>query len=465
MALTFTSGTASLFDRLGEIFYTIESINTFLGSGDISAGGLKSIGVQADAIDARFASSRQDIVSGLYPLRDGIRARLTSDKATLASLAQSVLIQMVNDDTPLVQPTLNYAIKELYRQMVAAPATVNASTFSATVTAGTNNGTATCLASVKAPDGRSRAHLIAETILVTCISDANTGTATAGQETYSIVGTPAADDPLAWNWPKGSGASTTTTSFAADGASTLLTNGDLEDFTVTNAPDNWAIELGSAGTQISSTTDSFAGTNCLRFTGSGGVLTSLYQAFDESTGTTGTISILQPWTVYLFSAWVKIPTASTVPVTGVLEFALTNAAGTILTDDQSVNLSVTRDLTTLTLNTWTLVSAFWCTPRILASTARIRMKTTTTLEAAHYAHVDSVTLTPATEAYPGGPWIGVVPGSTRAAIGDVHSVAIAAVNTGKFQQWMQRCFDMRSLGYQLPSNDAGSESVNDSLIG
>jgi hypothetical protein len=110
MALTFTSGTANLFDRLGEIFYTIESINTFLGSGDISAGGLKSIGVQADAIDARFASSRQDIVSGLYPLRDGIRARLTSDKATLASLAQSVLIQMVNDDTPLVQPTLNYAI-------------------------------------------------------------------------------------------------------------------------------------------------------------------------------------------------------------------------------------------------------------------------------------------------------------------------------------------------------------------
>lgn len=459
MALDFTSATGHLFNRLGKAFAAIKYINLFMANGDLSAGGVKSVGVLVDAIDAQFASARQDLVSNLYPTRDALRQACNSHKQSFAQLATDIVIQMVNDDTPLSSPTLGPALTELIHQMVAAPATVDANTTSVTPASGTNNGTTTIISTIKGPNGANREYPQAETITVTCTTDANTGTASAGSETWQAVGVPATTSPLDWDWPKGSGCNQSFTAVPPTaGLGTVLVNGDFELFTVANTPDTWQLTTGSFGTTVKSSTGSYQGTTCLQFVGTGAELTTVYQTFDDPTS--GTSIILQPNAVYGFAAYVKV---SATPSTGILEFALTNSVGTILQDDQSVDQKITKSLTAVS-TTYVLVSGFFTTPRILSSSTplRMRIRLSTALDNAKSVNIDNVTLGRATQAYQGGPWLFAIPGSVRAAIGDVYTVAVANDQAGEFQYWVQRCFDMRSFGLQLPSS--GSPSVSDGLI-
>lgn len=459
MALSFASSTGNLFNRLGKIFAGIKYINSFLAGGDISAGGLKSIGVFIDNVDGQFLAARQDLVSSLYPTRDAARVALNNTKQQLAAMAQNVVIQQVGDDHNLTAPTIQYALVELIRQMVAAPATVDACTTSVAVTAGTNNGTSTLISSIKGPNGLNREYVQAETLTVTCITDALTGTASAGSETWSVTGIPAVTNPLDWDWPKGSSASATLTSVAADGAYNVLVNGTMETFTVANTPDNWQVTTGTVGTTIKSSAGSYMGSTCLQFVGTGAELTAIYQTFDDSTA--GTAVILQPSTVYGFACYVKV---SATPSTGVLEFAPTNAAGTIIQDDQAVDQKITKSLTAVS-TTFVLVSGFFTTPRILPTgTLRFRVRLSTALDNTKTVNIDNLTLAPATQAYQGGPWLMIVPGSFRSAIGDVHSVAVANDQAGEFQAYFQRCFNIRSYGLQLPSDNAAGETISDGLI-
>lgn len=460
MALSFASATGNLFNRLGKLFYEIKSINTYLAGGDISAGGLKSLGVTTDNIDAQFASSRQDLVANLYPTRDAARQALNTTKQQIAALAQSVVIEMVNDDHPLQSKTLQPAIVELIRQMVAAPATVDACTTSVAVTAGTNYGTATLISTIKGPNGLNREYCQAETITVTCASDVGTGTASEGAEQWRATGVPANASPLDWDWPKGSGCDVTFSAVSAtNGGLNLLANGDMELFTVANTADFWQVTTGSIGTTIKSSTGSYMGTTCLQFVGTGSELTTVYQVFDDATN--GTANILQPNTVYGVACYVKV---SATPAAGVLELAITNSAGTIIQDDQAVDQKVTKALTAVS-TTYVLVSGFFTTPRVLPTgTLRFRARLSTAFDNTKTLNVDNLTLGLATQAYQGGPWMMIVPGSLRSGIGDVHSIAVANDQAGEFQSYFDRCFGIRSFGLQLPSDGAGGESVLDSLI-
>lgn len=459
MALSFAAGTGNLFNRLGRTFAGIKYVNTFLAAGDLSAGGVKSVGVFIDAIDAQYASARQDIVAGLYPSRDAARQALNTFKQQLVSIAQATLIEMVNDDHPLASKTLQLALTELIRQMVAAPATVDANTTSVTVTPGTNYGTHTLISSIKQSTGANREYPNVETVTVTCISDVSTGSASEGQEQWTATGTIAKPSQLDWDWPSGSQSTVTFQAVSADGPLNLLVNGDLEDFTVANTPDYWPITTGSAGTTILKSTGSYMGTNCLQFAGNGSELTAVYQPFDDSTN--GTASILLPNTVYGVAFYTKV---SSTPAAGVLEIALTNASGTIIDDDQGTDLAVTKALTAVS-TTYVLVSGFFTTPRVLPTgLLRLRIRLSTALSNTHTVNIDNVTLGLATQLYQGGPWMFIVPGSVRSMIGDVHSIAVANDWAGEFQAYFQKAFDIRSFGLQLPSAGGGAETIDDALI-
>lgn len=461
MSVTLT-GTGGLFTRLGKIFGGIKHVNTFLGSSDISAGGLKSVGVFFDAIDAQFASTRQDLVTGLYTLRDALRQRANSDKSALSSLASTVVIEQVNDDTTLTSKTLPLALKELIRQMVSSSDKVKANTTSVSVTAGTNNGTSNLLATVKGPNGANREYLQNESIVVTCTSDAQGGAATEDKESWSVQGVPATSDDLQWDWPKGSAVATTLTSVAPGGALNILENGDFETFTTANTPDDWTIDAGVVATQIFSSTTAYKGSKSLKFTGSGGVNTTLRQKFDTSGNNT---YILKTSTVYAFSAYVQVPSA--VPAAGVLRFALVNSSGTVLTDDQSAALSVSTTLSGLgAADTWYNVSGFFCTPAVLSSSTPLglQIKLTTAITNGNSVLIDNVTLTEATEAYAGGPYLALIPGNVRAVALDKHTAAVANNWAGAFQSYIQRTFNIRSMGLQIPSDSVGGETISDSLV-
>lgn len=460
MALVFTNTAGTLFNRLGRFFFTLKSINTYLGGGDISAGGLKSLGVTIDNADAQFASSRQDVIASLYPTRDAARQALDTLKQQIVGLAQTTLIEMVSDDHPLTSKTLPFAAIELIRQMVAASATVDACTTSVTVTSGTNYGTQTLISTIKGPNGLNREYPEAETITVTCTADVGTGTAAIGTEQWQATGTPSVASPLDWNWPKGSGCSVSFSSVSAtSGGLNLLVNGDFETFTVANTANFWQVTTGSIGTTIKSSVGSYMGATCLQFVGNGSELTTVYQVFDDATN--GTVVILQPNTVYGVACYVKV---SATPGAGVLELAITNAAGTIIQDDQAIDQKITKALTAVS-TTYVLVSGFFTTPRVLPTGAlRFRVRLSTALSNAITCNIDNVTLGLATQAYQGGPWMFMIPGSLRSGIGDVHSIAVANDQAGEFQYWFQRTMDIRSFGLQLPSDNTGSETILDSLI-
>src|ERR1043166_97325 len=91
MAIAFT-GSSGLFSRTGSLAARIRDANKNLGGGDISAGGLKSLGVGTDLIRGFYNSSLQYVVDQLYAVRDNARPSLDPLKAAMAVMAASTVI-------------------------------------------------------------------------------------------------------------------------------------------------------------------------------------------------------------------------------------------------------------------------------------------------------------------------------------------------------------------------------------
>ena len=469
MAIDLLTNPGGLFRRLGKMGATLNALHTFLGGGDLSAASIVSVGVGTDAIEAQFNSARNDLTTGLYAARDSMRASHGSWTSFLDGLAESTLIQQANDQGDLKLPalTVEYALRQLIREMKAASASVSRPTVSASVTVGSANvGNGRLIASILGPDGKQLDYIFAESLRAYCTADAQ-GSATARQETFTIEGAVSQTDPLAWDWPKGSGASLTLNAVDArtdNDGNNLLQNSSFETFTNANAPDNWPILTGTAGTTIlqASGSNAFAGSSGLAFVGNGSELTNVQQPFvttpSTSLGAGGTSAELEPSTVYALSAWVKV---SSTPAAGVLEIALVDGSGTILQDANGANNSVTQSLPAVS-TTFVHVSGFFRTPAALPTSYKLRIRLSTALTSTHTVYIDHVALTPATRLYAGGPYVGLFSGSTNFLLDDQFTVAIANNYGSKWALLLERLFGLRDLGLAIPS--AASPTIADTLV-
>lgn len=457
------TGTGGLFTRIGKELHALNSINALLAAGDLSAASIRSIGVLTTNIEAQYASANQQLVDNLYSqFRDSARNSLGSQKSYLKALAENTLNQMVDDDTAVSAKQLSVTMPILITQMTGAGESVNANATSVSVATGSGNtGTAVCASSVKGPDGRNREYLFAEAISVKCQRDSQSATATAGAEPWTAVGEIAVTNPLDWNWPLGSGASASLTANVPENSRDMLANGDFEDFTTANIPDNWTISVGSAGTTILSSTDEYKGTNALRFVGNGSQLTEIYQKFNQTAGS-GSTKKLKPSTVYAINCWVKV---SATPAAGVLALSLAEDDGTVINNDQSVANTISKDLTTVSTS-YVAFNGFFQTPAVLpdGTPYRIRLRLTTALDNAKTVYIDELCMVPATELYTGGPYAAIFAGATASVLNDSFTITVSNDWGGALQKGAERFFGMRSLGLQLPSNSAGSETVLDSLV-
>lgn len=457
------TGTGSLFKRVGRNTYNLNSLNSYLGVVDLSAASIVSLGTGIDNINGQYLAADQELVSGLYPSRYQLRQSVTGFPFYLQSLAQDTLIKMVNDDTILSSLTVPAAMTILISQMTANSETVLANTVSVAVTTGASNiGTAICIASVKGPDGKNREYVNNETIVAMAATDSQGGTATAGSEQWVAAGELSQSNPLAFDWPLGSGASNSYTSQDAGAGVGYLANGDFEDWTVANIPDNWSIVIGTAGgTVFKESTLIFRGTYALKILGNGSELTCLKQLFNQSSGS-GTSFNLLPNTVYAFNVWLRM---SSVPSAGTIVFELTDSAGTIINNDQGVANRATKALTAATTS-YAPVSGFFQTPRVLPTTTpfNLRIRLTVALDNAKSCYLDDIVLVPGAEFYQGGPYIAIIPGATATVIGDFFNVAVANNWGGGFQKVFQRYYGMTQLGMQLPSATSGN-TISEALIG
>lgn len=461
-------GAGGLFTRLGKIGFAINSVRDFLRAGDLSAGGIKSLGVNADAIVDAFESSRQDLSYPVYPARDTYRKAHGTYLAALRTLAQNVLVEMVNDDTPLPAKTVLEALKELRRQMIATSDYISPPTVSATVAAGGSNvGTGKLIASVKAASGVQLDYLFEEVVKATVVTDGQ-GTGTEGKETFSIKGEAAQLDYLAYDWPLGSGASVSLNAVDADvnnDGKNVLQNSSFATYSTANAPDNWPKDTGTPGTTYGQATgsNSYKGNSGLYIAGNGVELTSLSQPFSTTPSTTlnagGTSYAIKPSTVYGINFWAKVSSA---PAAGVMEVALIDGAGNITTDAEGVENKITQAVTALDAN-WLAINGFFRTPAAHpASGYKLRIRLTTAITNTHTLYLDHFAMTPATQLYAGGPYVAIFSGATEFLIDDYFNITVANDYGSKWAVLLERLFGLRALGVIIPSDP--TETILDSLI-
>ncbi len=438
MAISF-SGAQSLPVRLGHIFGLLKSCCTFLAGGDLSAGGLRSIGVLIDNIRLDYTSTDLIVPEGVYALRDQTRELLNATKSAAASLASTCLITQVDRDVTLTIESLQLALEEMITQLIgvgtiyAATDDFDASTVSISATAATvpvaNTGTGKVVVSVKRPDARDNEYVYAETIELVCDSDVGDGV-TARSEGFLWRGEKPANDSLSWDWPLGSGCSgsITSTDSELDASQNLLTNSDFGTFTVTDTPDNFVIAAGAATTNILKETSIVARTGK-----------------DSGAGL----------------------------IAGTIRFALVDSAHTVLTDDAGNSLSLSVLFSTTTAS-YVAQTAVFVTPKTIdpTGTYKLEIKATTdptSTESMYIADLAFMEMVPLYGAQTLGPYIAVFSGPVNWIKKDRVNVAVANNYAGDFQQMFWRCFHPETFGsptgpMQLPSDTGGTETINDSLI-
>jgi len=172
---------------------------------------------------------------------------------------------------------------------------------------------------------------------------------------------------------------------------------------------------------------------------------------------------LTPRTVYAVNAWLALNTAS---ASGVIEFALTSGiGGSILQDDAGNDLKYTvnaSDLTTAYKSSAKLAasgSPFFILPKTIPESVYLRIRSSTTLVSTRQLYIENIVFGQATQLYTGGPYVAVFSGPLGIQVGDSWSVAVANNYAGFTSKWMERNFELRSLGVKLPHS--GSPTITD----
>ncbi|HEX5498545.1 MAG TPA: hypothetical protein VFX03_04925, partial [Thermomicrobiales bacterium] len=295
------------------------------------------------------------------------------------------------------------------------------------------------------PYGAQLDNLLAEPIAVSV-----TGNATPGSETLSFAGAAAVSDRLSYAWPAGSGASKSLTSLDPALGGNLVANGSFDTFTVPNAPDNWTIVAGVAGTEILSSTNFHRGSHALEFAGGTGVLTELTQA----------LTALASRTPYAVCVWLANDVN---PAAGALALDLYNGSATIQ-DEAGNPCSLAVDLTTLGTS-YKAFSAVWQIADPLPATTLLRLRLTTAISAGTHTLIDSLAWQPATQLAknPGdAPWIGVFDGSANWSLKDSLTVTTSNNRACQWQQAFDQLFLDGPAGFVLPTS--GANLIPDSLI-
>lgn len=470
-------GSTGLFTRLGGIGGLLNSTLAYLGTGNLSAAGLESLGSGIDKVQGQYASPDLNLTNGLYPARDAYRSVHNTYLSYLQSLAQQTLIQTVNDYIPLPTQTVSAALAAIITQMITDGQTVTKPTVSATpANLGTNIGGGVGVCTCVGEKGVSKDYVFNEVIQAVVTLDGQTSGGVAGQEVFTVtspaaaVGVTPSTATLAWNYPLGSGQKGTITAVDAQvdaSKGNFLQNGSWKQWSnPTIGPDNWLILAGAVGTQITQISGSapYKGGSSLAFVGDGATLTSITQPFNVNPSTAGNAGgsplTLSPLTTYALCVWLKV---SAVPLAGVLAIDLTDGNNNVTNDYSGTPNSISIALTTATTS-YVPYTVVFRTPALIPATGfRLRLNLTTALSSGTALSLSNMAMQAPGLLYAGGPRLGAFAGYPNFVNGDTINFTIANNYSSKWALAIDRLLQARSLGYQLPSS-AASPTILDSLV-
>lgn len=450
MALDFDSGNG-LFDRIGQLGRIVNLVNRWCGNASITLGSSEiTTDVQAEilALQSLGASSGDPSAVQLYfGMGSNISQIISSSESFLSRLAetvQSAIILEVNKDTPLASLTIEAALAEIIRQMKAGGDYVSSPTISASVAAGTNDGNGTLVVSLASADGDDLDNIFAEDIKVSV-----TTTSTSGTPQLSAVGEAAVTNALSYAWPGGSGASKSITAVQSGSSYDKLTNGGFENFSPTDTPTGWTIDVGTVSTTILEEASTvFRGSKSLKIAGNGSQLTGISQ----------TLTGLSSRTPYAFNMWGKMSSA---PAAGVLQIDLYDGAS-VINDEAGNPNSFTVNLTTLG-TTFVPINRTFRLPEPVPPTVKLRIHLTTALSNTKNLYLDNACLAASTELYNHGPWVCAFSGSSEWSLDDTFTITTATDRAGQFQEMFERLYSMRNKRLLLPTS--GSHAIADTPLG
>ncbi len=294
-------------------------------------------------------------------------------------------------------------------------------------------------------EGYARQLLLAEDIEARVATNT-----TAAAEQWAVRGEEAETDKLSHRWPLGSGTNTTLTTRdpSTDG---FLTNGGFDAFT-SNSPDNWTVDVGTPGTHLDGSANSYRGAKCLRFLGNG----STNPAISQDLSAVG----LEPLKKYPLHVRLRAEAAIT---TGTLTIDLYDGTSTI-NNEQGSGQTIDIDLTALRSGVWQAFTTIFSIKDPLPTAVKLRVRTTSAISNTHNLRIDDLCLgAEMTSLYSGGPDLAIFAGDKRFGLNDGFNLAIANDLRGAIQTFFWRVFDLPLK--PLPSATGGSETINDSLIG
>lgn len=238
MALTYTNGSSGIFDVLGKLFHLAGVANTARGS---------TVPTAVDGLIDKFKNDNATTIAMELALSVVPQAQIswqgTGDAllAQLAQVASGYLRGVVARDAQQPADTIDNALAYLIEQMLADDVYVdpNVVGLSLAAASGNSGNDFSIMYSDRDGSGAKLENQLAEAIAIDLTS------AEGLAVTVRTLGKATVSD-LSADWPKGSGHSL---QFAAvNPASSLLTNGDLDDMSVANIPDNWILLDGLPGT-------------------------------------------------------------------------------------------------------------------------------------------------------------------------------------------------------------------------
>lgn len=471
MAVTF----ATLFARLGRLMDFGKAIRT----------SQTTLRTEYEDTMSNYTDADMDMVRSLT---NNIERRIDEAGSTVKDLVsggRQTLIEMMDDDTTVVNFNTEQATRELIRQMVAGSQTIDRPSAGYVTlptsnkgTAGSfNNGNGVMLANDMMPlQGFTNSVLIfldwpsikTETFRSTCIRDATNKNVAEGQETFIVEGQRSINN-LDEDWPKGSSTkgSVVVASPNLDAGRTpmknVCTNSDFQDFT-SNVPDNWTLVTGTAGTHVYASGAAGYGplstANSLRFVGDGSTNPNIKQVLRTTTGTLGEINPDRPYSI---SAAVKYATAAP---TASLVITVRDSGGTIL-NNGTINRKM--DLTIASSDIGTNYALFTITgmsPMKIDKGAYLDIRFSTNLANTSQIFVSDVVVAEMKTFEKGGLAFQMLGGSTRYSEGDQFTLAAtnnSSAGDGELAKEMERFFQIGSMyGLALPSGT--SPTIADTVI-
>lgn len=219
----------SFFAKFGRLVKAVKDILTASGS-TLDTATTNSIG-QFNSDTLKVKSAIDGLIASQRSLQSSVRGSLP---AMLKTPSAAMLYALVDADRA-VSGGNNEKLKEFISQMRSTSETVDSSTVSATVTAGGSNvGDGTCIVSTKNVQGYSQELAFDEDMIAKVTSTIN------GSTTFTLLGEDFVGE-FDYNYPKGSGFSSSFLTVNPLSSSNLITNPIFSDAdaSITTAPNGW----------------------------------------------------------------------------------------------------------------------------------------------------------------------------------------------------------------------------------